>query len=181
METTYKTFTSSRGVEINLKPISQFKIDSWKASKIELPKPTYEAEVAGGEKLLVPLDEEIARNKGRQDEWFAYQKEQSRLDAEFTKRLADMAFWYGVEIEVPGADSEWQKVSDHLGLKIPDDPIERKLRFIYEEVLGTPDDIKNLLVEILAVSQVDEEVVAKLRNSFQPGVQRKADSRVRKK
>jgi len=181
MDSDHKTFSSSKGADLELRPVSQFKIDTLRASKEEIPVPTYETKVAGGDSLLIPMDEEIAKNKGRLDEWNAYIKEKQKKEAEFAKRFAELLIWEGVFVEVPDAESEWQKSSEYFKIKIPDNPIERKAFYVYNEFLGTQEDIGNLIAEILSVSQIDEEAVGKLRASFRIRAQRKANQRVRAK
>lgn len=173
-----KTFTSTKGVTVNLQPVSQFKIDSLRAAKTEIPAPTYTVTVAGGDKFEHPLDEEIARNKGRLDEWNEYKAAYQKAESEHAKKFLELLIWEGVSIEVPGVDSDWQRASEHFGMTIPENPIERKLVYVYNEILGTPEDIGDLISAIMSVSKIDEEAVTKLRESFRAGIQRKANKPV---
>lgn len=175
-----RTFTSSKNVTLDLIPVSQFKIDTLRASKVDIPVPTYEMKVAGGESLNYPMDEEIAKNKGRLPEWKAYVEAKAKVEAGYSKKFLELMIWEGVNCVIPDVESDWQKSSDYFGIKIPDNPIERKLFYVYNELLGTPEDVGNLIAEIFSVSQIDEEAVETLRNSFRANVQRKANSRVRK-
>jgi hypothetical protein len=176
-----KTYSSSKGVTLVLRPVSQFKIDTLRTSKEELPAPTYEAKVAGGESLNLPLDEESAKNKGRLAEWNAFVEKKKAIEADHAKKFMELMIWEGVDIAVPDCESEWQKTSDYFGIKIPENPIERKLFYIYNELLGTPEDIGELISQIFSVSQIDEGAVTKLRESFRLGVARKANIRLSKK
>jgi len=167
-----KTFCSSKGVVLTLRPVSQFKLDALRTSTQEIPIPQYQMTIAGGEKVAHPMDEIIAKNQGRMDEWLEYQrqvKEQAALQA---KRFTELVISEGVEIEVPGTDSEWQKNMNHFGIDVPEEPIARKLNYIYSETLVGGEDIAALVSQILSVSQVDEEAVAKIRNSFRSKAER---------
>ena len=166
---------------LHLKPVSQFKIDTLRTSKEDLPAPTYEAKVAGGASLFVPLDEESARNKGRLEEWNAFVEQRKISEAAHAKKFLELMIWEGVDVEVPGTDSEWQTTSDYFGIKVPENPIERKLFYVYNELLGTPEDIGDLISQIFSVSQIDEAAVAKLRASFRSGAPRPTYQRVSKK
>lgn len=176
-----KTFTSTKGVIIALKPVSQFKIDSLRAAKDEIPAPTYTAKVVGGDSFEYPLDEEIARNKGRLDEWSEYKAKVNRAETEHAKKFLELLIWEGVDAEIPGEGSDWQKTSEHFGMKLPDNPVERKLVYVYNELLGTPEDIGDLVSAIMSVSKIDEEAVSKLRESFRAGIQRKTNKPLPKK
>lgn len=167
-----KTFCSSKGVVLNLRPVSQFKLDALRTSAEEIPVPQYMMTIAGGEKVAHPMDEIIAKNQGRMDEWIAYRtavQESSRLQA---KRFTELVISEGVDIEVPGLESEWQKSMEHFGIKIPAEPTDRKLHYIYTEALVGGEDIAALVSQILSVSQISEEAVAKIRNSFRPAQER---------
>jgi hypothetical protein len=167
-----KTFKSSKDVEIELRPVSQFKIDTLRSAKHDLPRPTYQAPVVGGGFQEIPLDEQIATNKGRLDEWHEYEAARAKQEADYAKKFLELMIWDGVSIAVPDIDSDWQKNSAYFGIEIPVNPIERKLFYVYNELLGTPADIGNLIAEIFTVSQIDEEAVAQLRNSFRSSVQK---------
>lgn len=175
-----KTFCSARGIQLVLRPVSQFKLDSLRASAEEIPVPTYLMDVLG-EKRPHPMDEEIARNQGRLDEWNEYLKAKGALEREKAKRITDLILYDGVDVDVPDMDSEWQKTSDRFGILVPTDPIERKLHYIKTEVLVGQEDIVNLVSQIFSVSQVDEEVIQKIQDSFRPKPKRNADLPVRTK
>jgi len=173
-----KTFCSSKGVILTLTPVSQFKIDAVRTSKEEISVPTYEMKVVGGESFSHPMDEEIAKNQGRLDEWDAYLAKKKALDAERTKNFTELLIWEGVCVEVPGIESSWQKECEHFGLSIPEEPIARKLFYVFNELVGTGEDLSILISQILSVSQIDQEVVDRIRASFRTSLSRKADSRL---
>jgi len=175
---TQKTFCSSKGIELALRPVSQFKLDSLRASADEIPVPTYTMNVVGTD-VQYPMDEEIARNKGRLPEWEEYLKAKSVLERDKAKRFTDLLIWDGVDVDVPDEDSEWQKTSVAFGIKVPTDPIARKLHYVYTELLIGGEDIANLVSQILSVSQMDQEVVEKIRNSFRSQPKRNPDRPVR--
>lgn len=170
-----KTFCSSRGIVISLKPVSQFKIDAVRSSRVVIEPPTYEMNLAGGEKRSHPLDETIAKNQDRMDEWNDYLAKRREQDVLQTKHFSELLIWEGVEVEVPGEDSEWQKTSEHFGMVVPSNPIERKLAYVYNELVGTGEDLGNLISQILSVSQVDQEVVDRIRSHFRSAIHGRTD------
>src|SRR5689334_3717514 len=97
-----KTFCSSKGVTLNLRPVSQFKLDALRISIPEIPVPQYEMTIAGGGKVLHPMDEIIAKNQNRMDEWLAYKAQIRERDRLSSERFSELVIWEGVEIEVPG-------------------------------------------------------------------------------
>ena len=176
-----KTFTSTKGVVIKLLPVSQFKIDSVFSGAKTVPIPVYEVEIVGGEKQEFQLNEEIARKKGRLDEWEKYIEEKKVVDAQNAKNLLEFMIWDGVDIEVPWPNSDWQKQQDYFSIKVPETEIARKLFYVHNELLGTQDDIGNLVADIFAVSRVDEETVTRVRDTFRIGIQQSANKKRSKK
>lgn len=177
-----KTFVSARGVTLTLRPVSQFKLDAVMSSRETIPVPQYQMTIAGGARVDHPMDAIIAKNQGREDEWNQYLtrvQEQKSLEA---RRFTELVLFEGVEIDVPGLDSEWQKTAEHFGIKLPgiDQPIERKLQYIYTETLLGGEDITGLISQILSVSQIPEEAIAKIRESFRTFTKRNTNQRAPK-
>jgi hypothetical protein len=170
-----ETFTTSKGIGLSLKAVSQFKIDALRAAKTEVPVPTYKFQVVGGAEQEHPLDEEIAKNKGRLDEWNEYVLAKAKNEADYAKKFFEMMVWEGVDVNVPGQESDWQKTSEYFGLKIPENPIERKTFYIYNELIGTAEDVGELIAGILSVSGIDEKAVSTIRESFRPRISGNAD------
>jgi hypothetical protein len=136
--------------------------------------------IAGGGKVLHPMDEIIAKNQNRMDEWLGYQAQIRERDRLSSERFSELVIWEGVEIEVPGTDSEWQKNMQHFGIPVREEPIARKLQYVYSEFLIGPEDLTALISQIMSVSQIPEEAVAKIRNSFRTPAQRNTAGPTRK-
>jgi hypothetical protein len=175
-----KTFVSSKGVVLNLRPVSQFKLDALRTSTEEIPVPQYTMTIAGGEKISHPMDEIIAKNQGRMDEWIKYKQAVHEQNTLQSKRFTELVISEGVELEIPDKDSEWQKNMEHFGILVPEEPIARKLHYIFSETLVGGEDIAALISQILSVSQISEEAVAKIRNSFRTQAQRDTTQRTGK-
>lgn len=174
------SFTSSKGVEIPLRPVSQFKIDAMRSSREEVPVPTYTADVFGGGKEELPLDEVAAQNQNRMEEWQAYLTAAQKERSEFGIRMNNMVIYEGVDLDAPGPDSDWQKSCDLFGLKVPTDPIARKIFYINTELLGTSEDMGNLMTAVFAASRFSREVIDKMKATFRSAMERKTDQEVAK-
>lgn len=177
-ENSNRIFTSSKGVDIRLRPVSQFKLGNIRESQKEVTIPTYTVKPVAGPEQEFPLDEEVAESRGRMDEWNDYLARKNKSDAAHSKKFSSLLIWEGVSVDVPGPDSEWQSVSDFFEIELPTNPIERKIRYVYDELIGSPSDFGELIAAILDVSQMDQEVVDNLRASFRFGAGRKAHSRM---
>lgn len=170
-----KVFTSSRGIDIQIRPISQFKLDAVRASREEVPVPTYEADLAGGDKETLALDAISAKNKGREEEWKQYLLNVEVEKKEFGKRFNDFICYLGVEVEVPDEESQWQKISNSLKIKIPEDEVQRKVFYINTELLGTPQDMGDLITTVLQASRLAPEVIEKMKDTFRTALERKTN------
>lgn len=171
-----KIFTSSKGIVIALRPVSQHKLNSMRNAKVEVPVPTYRVQTVGGDGQEFLLDETSAKNKNRLDEWNEYLAAKKIEDTKYSEKFANFLIWEGVNVVVPGPESNWQKTNDYFGIKTPDDPIARKTLYVYNELLGVAEEVGDLIAEILAVSAViDEEAAKKLRRTFRPDTQRETD------
>lgn len=167
-------YTSTKGIDIPLKAISQFKIDAFRASREIPPAPTYEAEVLGGEKETLELDEIAAESQGRMDEWKEYQAALAKERTEFGVNFNRLITYEGVDLDAPGEDSDWEKSCKALGLKIPNNPVDRKVFYINTELLGTPEDMGQLVTAIFESSKFSPEVIKKMKETFRAAVERAA-------
>lgn len=164
------TFVSSKGVEISIKPVSQFKIDALRASKIEPEIPTYTVKTVTGEEQTFQLDGKSAVTRNMEAEWEAYVTARNKAEAENAKAFFELLVWDGVDVEVPGEGSSWDLANKHFGIKVPADPYALKAHYVYTELLGKTEDIGELMAAIFKASGVDEEAVERLRKSFRIGV-----------
>lgn len=168
------SWTSSNGKKVTIRPVSLFKLDTMRASKKELPVPVYVATTVAGEKQEYPMDEVIAQNQGRQEEWKAYLAEKAKQEALYSRRYFSLLIWDGVDIE---PSEKWIEEATYFGT-LPENKIERKVQYVYDEILMTGEDANELMAEILQISQVSKEAVDKLRASFRARAQGKAHKRM---
>lgn len=164
------SFTSSNGRAITIRPVSQFKIDTIRGSKKEVPVPTYTVTNVAGEAQEFPLDEEIAKNQGREAEWAAYKAAYAKNEAAFAKKYFSLLVWDGTDVEI---DLDWEEECRFFGT-LPENRIEKKVQYVYDQILMTPEDMNDLMAEILLVSQISKEVVDNLRATFRARIQRHA-------
>jgi hypothetical protein len=175
VNTDVKNYTSSKGVNIPLRAVSQFLIDAMRSSRVQVPVPTYEADVFGGDKEILELDEEIAKAQGREEEWKEYLKDVEQETRVFGIQFNTMIVSEGVDLDAPGLESDWQKKCDRFKIKIPEDPIDRKVFYINTELLGTFDEMGDLMTAIFAASKFSKEVIAKMKGTFRSAMEGKKD------
>jgi hypothetical protein len=172
-----KTFTSSNGRTVTIRPVSQFKIDTIRGSKKEISVPTYSVTNVAGDVQEFPLDEEIAKSQGREAEWAEYKKANAKNEAAFAKKYFSLLIWDGTDVEI---SPEWEEECAFFGT-LPENRIEKKVQYVYDQILMTPEDMNDLMAEILLVSQISKEVVDNLRTTFRSRIQRNAHRQVPEK
>jgi len=175
-----KTWTSSNGTVVTIRPVSQFKLDNLRSSKKEIPVPTYQVTTVAGDTQEFPLDEEIAKNKDRLPEWQKYVTEKNQNEAIYAKKYFSLLVWDGTDIE---PTEKWLTEAEYFGTLPQGETelqtaIKRKVQYIYDEVMMTAEDMNNLMAEILLISKISQEVVDNLRASFRSRVQGKTNKRM---
>lgn len=169
-----KEFTSKKGLKLALRPVSQFKLDTMRASKKEIPAPMYTMTTVTGTQQ-VPLDEEIATNQGRLEEWNEYKALHQKVEAEFGKKFFALLVWDGTDFEIPPS---WEEECAFFGIELPENPIARKVQYVYDQVLSGPEEMGDLMADIMLVSQLSQEVVDNLRASFRSRMAGQANKRM---
>lgn len=179
------SFVTEDGREYPIRSISlmDFKevengiVAEWK-ERGEYPEiPTYQVEIAGGDKISYPLSEtlldtpdpiESARRKAA---WAVYSEAMDRLAAEQSKALLAIIL-DGLDVQLP-ADDTWiarrKKRHIHIPENVLSDPDELLQYYKMSEILKTPGDIVGLQQEILILSssgKVDRAAVEAAGDTF---------------
>ena len=170
------TFLSSRGIELILRPVSQFKIDSLNSARAIPISPKYDKETITGEKQTFEMDEKSAESLGRVEELNKYKADVAEESREFAKRFMWLIFYDGIDVDVPDADSEWEQIQNEIGMTVPSSPVARKIYYITSELIATELDAGDLTATILGLSGASREAVDRIKASFRAGIQRTEDS-----
>ncbi len=179
------TYTTRKGVVLNLLPVSQLKIqmirgavrDKFREAGEPIAVPTYSSTTVAGEVQEFPLDEKSLEVPGDAEEtarrielWTAHENAMERLRREQNNRATKEQFAKGIDIEVPDA---WDAEMESLDIEIPEDPTERKFIYIVTEVLPTPDEWADVVIRLTAIAnsatltkEMLEAAEATFRNSL---------------
>ena len=138
-------------------------------AKYDLTKPTYTVTLAGGGKQIFEYDEQSIQDKATPktdvEKWEAYQLNFNAMQAEANEKTTAYMFFAGVDCEV---SEDWKSLQEWLGIALPDNPFDLKVRYITTELLKTPYDIKNAIAEIMKLSGkgVDTSAVKAAESMF---------------
>jgi len=165
-----KTFMASSGIEFKIKPISQHAIAELRKTRNAPAIPTYKVKLAGGDMEEVEFDEAYVKDHADDEDvilkWGAYMMALNEDTNTFVTRFGRMVVSMGTEIDVPGADSDWQKEQEFIGFVPPVGGPERKIYYMLQSVLTGDTDMNELSTAVLALGRVDMEKVRLARESF---------------
>lgn len=175
-----KPFVTSKGFKVLLRGIPPLELPLLYNS-IERPKPpTYTVEIAGGDTQTFQheVDEEKGVSTLVSDEdkkaWSDYIASRDMVDALLADRITTAALMDGIDISQEALSNEyprWEKRMQMKGLQVPEDPSEKELLFKRTFVVASASDLKNIVVEVLALSGVSQDLIDSTKASFPDNVE----------
>lgn len=163
-------FTTSRGVEVEFLSI-EILLDKVNASHPMPDPPTYSKVTAGKAVLTFPHDEttlevegDPEQTKKNRKEWAAYKEECDRVIGERNRAMLRTILLRGIKVEPKNDD--WIHEHEVMLIKVPTDPVERRLHWIETEVMGGPEDYATVISEVMRASGVPEELLEQIGASF---------------
>jgi hypothetical protein len=146
-------------------------LDKARAS-VPMPEvPRYSFETAGGDVMEAEIDDAVAADPKTSEEdrlrWMEYKIAETQAAAEQFAKIVDVCYKRGVELLDYDHDGDW--VSEHrdwLELDVPDGRRERRMHFVVTEVVGCPQDVVDIVLNVSLASGVDKEAVAAAEVSF---------------
>lgn len=158
-------FKTSKGVVIEYKGISPFKLQLLQGQTVVPDKPTYTVTTATGKKETFYIDEEVAPtiDFGKQI-WNTYQENRIKaLETQNTK-VTEAIFRMGAKIISWGNVEGWQEDYVDLGITLPEKPRDLEVFYLKNELTGT--EITTLLNSIMKLSGVSEDDIKKAEETF---------------
>lgn len=166
-------FTTQAGKKVELAPVSQMDVQrvrdgaARKAAELygTATKPTYRTEM--DEEL--DHDEATIADERTSDEekvaWEKWKSIQSRTNAYVNNKVMEFFLYHGVKIN-PDDDKDWVEEQSFFNIQTADNPIQRKIDYIYSRLIYTAEDIQEVTIKIMVLAGVDEEVIRAHINSF---------------
>lgn len=137
--------------------------------KYTLVKPTYTVTLAGGAKQVYEYDEksieDVATPQEDKEKWTEYKRQFDLMQAEANEKTTAYLFYDGVECEI---EEDWIEEQEWLGVELPKNRFDLKVRYITTRLLKTPEQIKNAITEImrLSIKGVDNSAVKAAEGTF---------------
>jgi len=155
MNTTYvdntrrREYTSARGITVTFLPLPPTIVEQIEviyAQEVPRPEPpTYTEFALGGIEVVQAHNETTIKGDPEAEVAFdAYKKALAAWTDEVNTRLARYVQVNCVDFDLPESD-DWIKRQEYAGLKVPDDPFDRRLYYLRTEFVGSQDDALNVL------------------------------------
>lgn len=164
-------------IEYKLRPVSLSTIETMQIDLMEkqerdgkiLKPPRYETQLPNGAKQTFEHDEKSildpSTSESDRELWNQYEKDTLEFSQALEKKLANYMFYEGVECEV---SQEWKDKMAWLEVELPDNPFDLKVKFVLSEIARTPEEIKNIIMQIFKISAkgVDEQKIKAAERMF---------------
>jgi len=177
-ESKHVSYTSdATGKTIVVKPVAYYKMqqlraaieEAYRADGKPIDPPTYEVPIGGSDETQTfTHDESTIESDEDRAAWDTYLATLDEMEREARDRVVRFALRVGVEAE---EESGWEEDQEHEGIKIPDDPRDRKLHYIMTEVLPTPREQGEVygLIMYMSTQFVEGQDVRAAQDLFRSG------------
>lgn len=170
-------YISDRGQRVRINGVSPWLIEKqgealraeWAEKERPAPDPpTYTMEIAGGGTETRPHDATTLRTDEDRAAWAAYLDRHQKFEAELYERTMRLLFVRGVKIPVELAnDGDWIEEQLFLGIRVPENRLERRLWYVKTEIISSPQEAVRLMSEIGALSGISREALRAAEDTFQ--------------
>ena len=167
-----KEFVNSRGLKVTLLPLPPYLIEMATSVVKAPPVPTYDIVLEGGGIETHTHDAESIEQSSDEEKlkWTQYLIEKKKANAASVDVLMKVILIEGVRVEIPDRDN-WIKRQKLMGLPVPEDEEELMLMFKKTQVVGNDKDIEYITQYVMQMSNVAEEDIKVVKDSFQDNVE----------
>lgn len=176
-------YTTASGRTVKLRGVSPVLIEKVRVGygKKNPPpqRPMYEAQKAGGDVELLPHDENTVETPEEKKALLDYEAAKAKYDKAINDRIMGLIAARGVVIPQEEIDDpEWWVWQEQMGVEMPDksDPVAVRRHYLETELIGSPNDLAEILAQVMLISGVDQEVADTLRNLFRGNPQPEEDN-----
>lgn len=174
-------FETSRGYQVRIVGLSPMYLEAIRESMLADPDwpdpalrhPTYEAHTVSGDVELHKHDQESIDDPLTPPEhktlWTAFKAYELAWGGELSDRIMNGCMLEGIKlIDVDVSADSWAARQKRVGIRIPDDPIDRELHFLKTVVIGNVEDLGHIMERIMTRTGLDRNTLAEARSMF-PG------------
>lgn len=134
--------------------------------------PYRETPTVFGENQKEPLTENDLQTDEEKAQWATYISERNTVLAKRHNDFIRAIFAKGTSIDESKIE-EWKKEQqEEWGLEVPVGKVDTKVAYIQDELVGTPDDIVNIVTGVLAKVGAPPEAIEEARTMFRGSIRR---------
>jgi hypothetical protein len=166
-------YITTTGKEVRYVGVSQLLLDKVRTSVILPDPPTYEVTTAAGEIEVHEHNETTLETEEEKAAWEHYQALLHAAQEAQKERLIKLLLMKGIDFDMPVVgEGDWLEMQEFLGLEIPEKNLDRRYHYIMTELVGTPEDLAEIMEGVMRKSGVPEEALAEARKSFRGALEK---------
>lgn len=165
-----KAFITSSGHRITLSGINNMLLQRV-GMTVEFPEvPKYSVETAYGDVEWHDHNETTLETDEDKEAWEQYQQEHLKAQYQQVENVTKLLLTRGVIADVPD-EAKWRQEQEFFGIELPSDPMELRMHYITTEVIGSEEELVEMLDVIMELSNIPREVLDAAQESFRSGVE----------
>jgi hypothetical protein len=159
------TLTTSKGITVRIVGVSQLWLDKLRTAVKFPDPPKYSVTTVTGDVEYHSHDETTLETDEDRRLWAEYQAETAKAEFRRNEMITKYVLTKGVEVDIPDS-GEWIDMNAFLGIDLPTNPIERKYEYVRSEVVGTAEDLAEIISKVMELSGVPQEALEEAKASF---------------
>lgn len=182
MKKKYDEFTTTEGLTVGIKPVSQVLINlvgarvekEWRARGEPVDPPTYTTTTAAGTEEVLAWTKEMleAMDAATRAEWDRHVKTVDGMNREIRTEQARVWVLQGVVLPEgvgPESDPAWARMMKAVKVEVPEDETERLLLYYDTAIFKTPADMMGVTQAVMMISAdgVAQEELDAIEGLFQ--------------
>lgn len=167
-----QTYVTAMGKTVEFIGVSPFEINEIQ-QLVELPPvPTRKIETAvPGYSEEEPLSEEDLRDDEERRIWTEYVRQRDAASAKRNELVTNFILLEGIRFDLDEMEA-WKAKRKRWGLPVPDDEKELHLAYVKTAVIGSVEDVNNIVAGVVSKQGVDEATLKSIQSTFQRTVRR---------
>lgn len=161
---------TSKGAKVRLIGLNPARLERLQSAGKMPDKPFREMENDLGSSQKEYLSEKDLQDDHEQAQWTEYQEKLKLIDDKRNENVMKYIFSEGFDVDDSQID-EWAKEEvDEYGLEVSESRIQRRVDFINAKVIGTADDLGNIMAGVLERTGLPADMLDEVRDSFRGNI-----------
>lgn len=161
---------TSKGAKVRLIGLNPARLERLQSAGKMPDKPFREMENDLGSSQKEYLSEKDLQDDHERAQWTEYQEKLKLIDDKRNENVMKYIFSEGFDVDDSQID-EWAKEEvEEYGLEVSESRIQRRVDFINAKVIGTADDLGNIMAGVLERTGLPADMLDEVRDSFRGNI-----------